>query len=127
MAHRVRTGLALAAFVMAAGAGAHAQAAGDAAKGKTVFFRCISCHSVKPGQKTLGPNLAGVVGRKAGQDPGYAYSAVLKAGKIVWNEKTLDAYLTKPASVAPGGKMIFAGLPKDTDRADVIAYLKSPQ
>ncbi|KEQ55450.1 c-type cytochrome [Sphingobium chlorophenolicum] len=99
--------------------------AGDAAKGKAVFARCMACHSVDPGANRLGPSLAGVMGRTSGTMAGFAYSPAMKNAKIRWDAKTLDAFLAKPTAKVPGSKMIFAGLPNPADRANLIAYLAS--
>ena len=96
--------------------------AGDAAAGRLVFRKCQACHSMEPGKVMLGPSLAGILGRKAGSEAGYSYSPAMKQANIVWDEKTLDAYLTDPQKVVPGNKMPFPGLKTDTDRADVIAF-----
>lgn len=101
-----------------------AQAAGDPAKGKTVYARCAACHDLNTGATRLGPSMKGVMGRKAGAVAGFAYSPALKAKGIAWNPQTLDAYLAAPAKYIPGNKMPFAGIPNAQDRADLIAYLK---
>ncbi|HEX8445544.1 MAG TPA: cytochrome c family protein [Sphingomonas sp.] len=108
-----------------AAAPASAQA-GDAVKGKATFAKCMICHAVEPGKNKLGPTLSGVVGRKAGTVPGYAYSAAMKAIGLTWTPAVLDKYLASPRAVVPGTKMIFAGLPAPADRANVIAYLGNP-
>jgi len=77
---------------------------------------------MEPGKNILGPSLAGIVGRKAGSEPGYSYSPAMKQANIVWDAKSLDAYLNDPQKVVPGNKMPFPGLKTDTDRADVIAF-----
>lgn len=98
-----------------------------AAAGKLVFMRCAACHSIAPGAPNkVGPNLAGIVGRKAATVPGFRYSTALASAKLTWNDATLDKWLTRPASLVPGTSMVFAGLPKPEDRAAVIAYLKKP-
>jgi cytochrome c len=104
-----------------------AVAAGNPMAGKVVFARCAACHSITPGENRLGPNLAGVVGRKAGTLPGYSYSAAMKGSGVIWTPAQLDAYLANPREKLPGVKMIFAGLPKAEDRANIIAYLTKPQ
>ena len=71
----------------------------------------------------MGPSHRGVFGRKAGSLPDYDYSDALKSANIVWNEETLDKWLTNPQSFVPGVKMFFH-LDSAQDRADVIAYLK---
>nr|WP_230487859.1 MULTISPECIES: cytochrome c family protein [Novosphingobium] len=110
-----------------AGGTAFAQAKGDPVAGKKIFMRCIACHAVQPGAGAkMGPNLAGVVGRKAAAAPGFKYSAAMQKAKIKWDDATLDKWLTRPAAVVPGTSMAFAGLPNAADRANVIAYLKKP-
>jgi cytochrome c len=105
---------------------AQANAEGDPAKGEKVFRKCAACHAVGADAKNkVGPQLNGIVGRAWGQVEGYKYSKnliELGDGKV-WDEETLDAYLTKPKDVIPKGKMAFAGLRKEEERADVIAYL----
>ncbi|MDF8333867.1 c-type cytochrome [Novosphingobium cyanobacteriorum] len=114
------------AAVAAVGAGAtSATAAGaDAAKGKTVFARCVACHDLNTGKTLLGPSLKGVMGRKAGSVANFAYSPAMKAKGVTWNATTLDAFLTAPMKYAPGTRMPFAGIPNAQDRADLIAYLQ---
>jgi len=95
--------------------------AGDAARGETLYEACQDCHSLD--KNDVGPRHRGVFGRKAASLPDYDYSDALKSTKIVWNEETLDKWLTDPQAVAPGAKMFFH-LENPQDRADVIAYLK---
>ncbi len=101
--------------------------AGDAASGKTVFFQyCSACHATTKGAPSgLGPSLFGVVGRKAGSLPGYAYSPAMKAADYSWTTDRLAAYLPAPMKVVPGTKMTFAGLKRPGQADDVIAYLSS--
>ena len=122
---RIR-GVAMVALALLGSSGAFAQAAGDPVKGKTVFARCAICHTVEPGKNKLGPTLANIVGSKAGDVPGFIFSPAMKASKVVWTRDALDKYLTNPRTFLPGNRMIFAGLPKPDDRANVIAYLKKP-
>lgn len=119
-------GLTLATLALFGSSAALAQAAGDPVKGKTVFARCAICHTVEPGKNKLGPTLANIVGSKAGEVPGFNFSPAMKASKVVWTPDALDKYLTNPRAFMPGNRMIFAGLPKPEDRANVIAYLKKP-
>nr|WP_240344922.1 cytochrome c family protein [Novosphingobium sp. THN1] len=110
-----------------AGGTAFAQAKGDPVAGKKIFMRCVACHAVQPGAGAkMGPNLAGVVGRKAAAAPGFKYSAAMQKAKLKWDEATLDKWLTRPSALVPGTSMAFAGLPNAADRANVIAYLKKP-
>ena len=121
------TMLGLATAMLAAVGSAHAQDAspGNAAAGATVFKRCMACHAVGPDAKNeVGPVLNGVVGRAAGTYPGYDYSTANKTSGLTWDEPTLATYLHAPRKLVPGTKMTFAGLSKDQDIADVIAYLK---
>jgi nitrite reductase (NO-forming) len=101
-------------------------AGGDPAAGKLVFRKCQVCHSLEPGKDVLGPSLAGVIGRKSGAEPSYAYSPAMKGANLTWDAKTLDAYLDDPQKFIPGNKMPFPGLKTSQDRADVIAYLAAP-
>ena len=101
-----------------------ASAAGDVKKGKRIFNKCKACHSLAAGKKRIGPSLHGVFGKTSGMVPKFRYSSAMKKAKIVWSEKTLDAYLTKPKKFVPGTKMAFRGLKKQQDRDNLIAYLK---
>jgi len=112
-------------FVTLSFAGRFALAAGDAANGEKVFNQCKVCHSIVEGKNGVGPSLFGVVGRKSGSVAGYKYSDAIAKANISWDEKNLDAYIKDPKAVVPGGKMPFAGLKKDQDREDVIAFLKA--
>lgn len=103
-----------------------ARADGDAEAGKNVFKKCHACHNVGEGAKNaVGPELNGLIGRKAGASEGYNYSDANKGSGIVWDVATLDVYLKDPKAKVPGTKMAFPGLSNDKDRADVIAYLGS--
>ncbi|XP_022631325.1 cytochrome c isoform X1 [Vigna radiata var. radiata] len=72
----------------------------------------------------VGPNLNGLFGRQSGTTPGYSYSAANKNMAVTWEEKTLYDYLLNPKKYIPGTKMVFPGLKKPQERADLIAYLK---
>ncbi|WP_310621154.1 cytochrome c family protein [Flexibacterium corallicola] len=104
-----------------------ALADGDVEKGKKVFKKCAACHAVgEKAKNKVGPILNGVVGAPWGEAQSYKYSKALLAGKEegkTWDEATLRAYLTKPKKVIPKGKMAFAGLRKEKDIDNVVAYL----
>jgi cytochrome c len=110
---------AVAALSLAAGA-ARAQT-GDVAKGADAYDdRCGGCHVI--GGVGQGPSLAGVVGRKAGALPGFAYTAELKGSGLTWTPANLDRWLTGPQKVVPGTAMI-AVVPDAAERRELIAYL----
>ena len=101
-----------------------ASAAGDAAAGEALFKqKCAICHSPDAGVTKIGPSLHGVVGRKAGSLDGYTYSDAMKNANRTWDQATLSDYLTNPRQKIPGVKMIFVGLPEQSDRDNIIAYL----
>jgi len=102
-----------------------ARADGDPALGKASFNKCAACHSIKEGENKIGPSLHGVVGRPSHSIEGFNYSEPMKAYNVTWDAPTLDHYLTDPRGVVPGTKMIFVGLKKDDERANVIAYLET--
>lgn len=121
MKNYVFAAVAAAGFMMAAPA-----MAGDAAAGEKVFRKCKACHYVDQEKNKTGPHLVNIIGRKAGAVKGYKYSKAMAGSDLVWDEATLAGFLAKPKSYLKGTKMAFAGLKKDSDIADVIAYLKSP-
>ena len=102
--------------------------AGDAVAGAKVFKKCKSCHIVGAGAKNrVGPHLNNIIGRNVGTVDSFKYSKGLMAFATenpVWTESLLDAYLLNPRNVIKGGRMAFAGLRKEKDRHNVIAYLK---
>ncbi|MES2042630.1 MAG: cytochrome c family protein [Pseudomonadota bacterium] len=97
--------------------------AGDAARGEAAFLQCKVCHQLA--QNAIGPQLHGVVGRKAGTVPGFAYSEADKNSGITWTPEKIFQFIEKPQRVMPGTKMTFAGLGDAQKRADIIAYLKA--
>ncbi|NQU60473.1 MAG: cytochrome c family protein [Rhodospirillales bacterium] len=103
-----------------------AMAAGDAAKGKKVFKKCKACHTIdKGGPNRVGPNIFDIAGKPAGKVAGYKYSGAMKASGVTWDDASLDKFLLKPKKFIKGTKMSFNGLKKESQRADLIAYLKS--
>jgi cytochrome c len=112
----------IAAGLVAAGA---ASAAPDPQNGKALYGQCAACHSLEADNNTLGPNLKGVVGRKAAAVDDFTYSPPMRRAAVTWTAETLDAFLADPQTVVPGTKMPFAGMASASDRADLIAYLQS--
>lgn len=104
---------------------ASAASAQNAAKGKKVFNKCKACHSLKAGKRKVGPDLADLIGRKAGTVKGYRYSKAMKKSGITWDEISLEKFLTKPRKFVKGTKMAFPGLRKKADRDNLIAFLKA--
>lgn len=105
---------------------AQSGAAGNAAAGGRVFEEeCAECHTVT-GKNKKGPSLRGVIGRKAGTQPGFAdYSDPVKNSNLVWTAEELDKYLTRPKQFSPSIKMKYDGLDDAKARADLIEYLTS--
>lgn len=80
---------------------------------------------MEAGENKLGPSLANVVGRRAGQAPGYNYSAAMKSSDIVWTPAKLAAFLLKPSAEAPGNKMVFSAKTSELERAAIVSYLQT--
>lgn len=122
--------IALALTLVAGGAFAEGEAfeiTGDAAKGEKAFRKCKACHMVGEDAKNkVGPVLNGVLGRQMGTGADFNYSAAMvemgEAGEV-WSPDNLDVFLTKPKDFLKKTKMAFAGLRKDAERENVIAYL----
>jgi cytochrome c len=101
-------------------------AAASPEKGEKVAKKCAACHSFEEGgPNKVGPNLWGVIGHEKAAHAGFAYSDALKGLGGTWTFEDLNHFLTRPKDFAPGTKMSFAGLKKPTDRADLLAYLRS--
>ena len=99
--------------------------AGDLDNGRRVFARCRSCHTITEGGPNMtGPNLYGIFGQQAGTHAGFNYSPAVKGAGFIWDGEKLDHWLENPRTFLQGTKMSFAGIPDDTDRRDVIAFLK---
>ncbi len=100
---------------------------GDIEAGEKVFKKCAACHVVDSDAKKVGPSLQGVFGRTAGTMGDFKYSKGMTeagTGGLVWNEETIAAYLADPKGYVKGNKMSFAGLKKEDEVENVIAYLK---
>jgi cytochrome c len=99
-------------------------ASASSQRGAEVARQCQACHNFQEGQgPKIGPDLYNIVGRKIASTSGFNYSAALKSKNGSWDFETLNTWLTKPSTFAPGTAMTFAGISNDKQRADVIAYL----
>lgn len=131
--------LALALLLAACGSPQEGAVASDAATGEAAalptaavaagskpasWAQCQSCHSAEAGQPNgVGPNLHGLVGRKAGTHAGFAYSPAMKNSGLTWDAATLDKYLENPRAIVPAGKMAYAGLRDPQARSALIVWL----
>ncbi|XP_075229545.1 cytochrome c-like [Lycorma delicatula] len=100
---------------------------GDVEVGKKVYMtKCALCHTVEKGGRHLsGPNLGGLIGSKAGTAQGYVFSEANKSIGVTWTWDTLSQFLENPKKFMPGTKMMFAGMKKEKERADLYAYLET--
>jgi cytochrome c len=104
---------------------ATASAEGDPRRGEKIYERCAACHSLD--RDRTGPRHEGLIGRRVGSVPGFAYSPAMKkagAAGMVWDEATLDRFLENPMKAIPGTRMGYAGVKDAKERADLIAFLK---
>lgn len=108
-------------LVLAALAAGTAAAPADVAAGERVYARCQACHALA--YDRTGPRHCGLIGRRAGSVPGFAYSDAMKKSRIVWSAATLDRFLANPTAAVPGTTMGYAGVTDAKERADLIAYL----
>lgn len=122
---RLMVGVATLATLAAAGI-AQAQENHTAEEGAKLFKRvCSVCHSADAGKNKIGPSLFGVIGRKSGTAPGFAYSRAMKAANITWDDETIDKYIANPKKVVPGNKMPYSGMKKAPERQEIIAYINT--
>jgi len=111
--------------VALAAASSHAQAQ-DVDAGKLSFNKCRPCHQVGDGARNLvGPELNGLIGRKAGSVEGFNYSDANKDSGITWDDATFKEYIANPRAKIPGTKMAFAGIKNETEVNNLLAYLKT--
>jgi cytochrome c len=99
-------------------------AAADVAKGETIFKKCAACHHTD-NTNAVGPHLNGIVGRPVGSVSDFSYSDAMKSHGGDWTPDNIFHFIASPKKFVPGTKMSFAGLPKQDERADVIAYLET--
>ena len=102
-------------------------AAGDVAAGKKTFRRkCMGCHTVDKGDPNrTGPNLWGIIDRKKAAAEGYRYSKSMRLKGGVWSAAELKAFIAGPRTFIRDTKMTFAGIKKESDRVNIIAYLET--
>lgn len=121
---RTLAGVAIALIIGAAPAAAKdARPRSDPKNGEAIYARCLACHALA--YDRTGPMHCGLFGRRAGSVKGFAYSDAMKRSAIVWNDKTLDRFLTNPLKAVPGTNMGYAGVENKKERTDLIAYLEA--
>lgn len=120
-------GIATIVAIVLAAAPAIASADPQAARiesGRRLFQRCASCHTVGPNAVNgFGPQLNGIVGRKAGSVAGYSYSPALRGSKIVWDARTLAAFIRDSEKVVPGNKMRFFSFMSEKQALEIVTFL----
>ena len=110
--------------IVAAALSGLAANAQDLAAGENSFKKCLPCHAVGEGAKNkVGPLLNGLEARQSGTIEGYSYSAANKNSGITWSKETFLDYIKDPRAKIPGTKMVFAGIKKDNEAADLWAFL----
>jgi len=99
-------------------------AAADLERGELLSLACAACHTLRAGDPhTIGPNLHGVFGRRAGTAAGFPYSPALQSSGLTWTPHAVEAWLAEPARFVPGTTMAFTGFKSEQDRRDLLAYL----
>ena len=95
-------------------------------RGAKLYKRCKACHTLEDGGRhKVGPNLWDIYGKKAGSKDGFAYSKVMSASEVIWDDKTMDGYIAKPSTFMKGNRMSFVGIKKQEDRDALQLYLKA--
>jgi cytochrome c len=110
--------------VAVAGACLIGSAHADMKRGEKLFEECRACHTIEGGTSSVGPDLHGVFGRRAGALEDFRYSPALKKSGITWSRQTLDAYVADPQKAVPANRMPYGGMPEAKDRADLLEYLQ---
>ncbi len=117
---RLALSLVLSVF-MASVASAETATTGDPQRGEDLYGRCLACHAQN--YDRTGPKHCGLMGRVAGGVEGFRYSKALRNSGITWDAQSLDRFLEAPRRAVPGTTMAYAGIPDQTDRQDLIAYI----
>ena len=100
-------------------------AEGDVERGAGIYRSCGVCHALEPGLHLTGPSLAGVWNRPAGEVEEFSrYSAALQGAGFLWDAASLNAWLENPSAMIEGTSMTFRGLPDESQRIDLIAFLE---
>jgi cytochrome c len=121
----MRSAILIAALAIAPAA-ARAGDKADPAAGAKTFAACSICHRVGEGaENVVGPELNGIVGRKAGSVPSFAYSEAMKASGITWTEDLLLTFIAAPRKTVPGTRMTYAGMQDEAAARNLVAYLAS--
>ena len=111
-------------MIAIAGMFASGVAQADAKRGEKLFDECRACHATEAGVNGVGPDLHGVIGRKAAALDNFRYSPALKKSGITWSRQTLDAYVLDPQKAVPANRMPYGGMPEAKDRADLLDYVQ---
>ncbi|NNE52320.1 MAG: cytochrome c family protein [Sulfitobacter sp.] len=120
----LRTDLTALATIALVGLTSSVAFAADPKNGEKVFKKCRACHVVDKEKNKVGPHLVGLFGRKSGTVDKFKYSKAMKEAGVEWSVETLSKYLKKPKKFIPGTKMVFAGLRKEAEITNLIAYLQ---
>jgi cytochrome c len=120
--HRSAAAVVLAAALAGLPSARAAAEAGDWKRGEAVYSRCLACHALA--RDRVGPRHCGLLGRRAGSVPGFAYSKAMRDSGIVWDEAALDHFLENPMAAVPGTTMGYAGVKDAGERHDLIAWLR---
>jgi cytochrome c len=117
--------MAAAAAALVGNASAALAETAEEAAGRVVFNHCIACHFIEPGKQGFGPNLHGVVGRKAASLPGFAYSEGLSKSGLTWTEDNLRKWMAANDKLVPGTRMRHVGITDPVEQDYLIAFLKT--
>lgn len=121
----IRRAAVLAVLVLAFAASGPVRASDEIEEGRKVFNQCKACHTVeKGGRNSVGPNLHGLFGRRAGAVEDFKYSEPMRESGIVWDDSSVARYVSDPKTFVPGNKMAFAGIRREKLVADLLAYLR---